>query len=52
MIEKIIIPYRRSSDKARKTKLSNFIDGKFIYFLQSAENEIEILRNVDFISTH
>ncbi len=50
--EKIIIPYRRLSDKARKPKLSNVIDGKFIYNLQSAENGIEILRNVNFISTH
>jgi hypothetical protein len=51
-MEKIIIPYRRLSDKARKPKLSNVIDGKFIYNLQSAENGIEILRNVNFISTH
>ncbi len=52
IIEKIIIPYRRLSDNARKPKLSNVIDGKFIYNLQSAVNGIEILRNVNFISTH
>jgi hypothetical protein len=32
--------------------LSNHFDGKYIYNLLSAENGNEILRNVDFISTH